>query len=82
MYVLFLVKDYFRNPHLIELLTKLCLFDSNGNVILFASATTFLGFSLGANYGILLYSGAPVFEAPLIDFYARRSEQWFQVRFN
>ena len=45
---------------------------------MFAAATVFCIFTLSANYGILLYSGAPYQEVPLIDWKARSTTEYFQ----
>ena len=45
---------------------------------MFAAATVFCIFTLSANYGILLYSGAPYLEVPLIDWNARSTAIYFE----
>ena len=44
---------------------------------MFAAMTVFFVFTLSANYATLLYSGAPYYEIPLIDFNARSSFAYF-----
>ena len=56
------------------------MFDPNGKVIMFAAATTFLCFTLSANYGLILFSGAPYLEVMELDWNARSSMLWFEVR--
>mmetsp|Transcript_4936 Transcript_4936/g.5645 ORF Transcript_4936/g.5645 Transcript_4936/m.5645 type:complete len:93 (-) Transcript_4936:280-558(-) len=58
------------------------MYDPNGKLIMFAASTTFLCFTLSANYALLLFSGAPYLKVPELDFYARKSSLWFQCTAN
>lgn len=55
------------------------MFDPNGKVIMFAAATTFLCFTLSANYALIFFSGAPYLEVIELDWNARSSMLWFEV---
>jgi len=59
-------------------MTQLCMYDPNGKLIMFAASTTFLCFTLSANYALLLFSGAPYEKVIALDFEARKSSLWFE----
>jgi len=61
-----------------DVLKNLCMYDPNGKLIMFAASTTFLCFTLSANYGLLFYTGAPYERVIVLDFESRQSSLWFQ----
>jgi len=61
-----------------DILKNLCMYDPDGRLIMMAASTTFLCFTLSANYGLLLYSNAPYERIPIIDSNARSSALYFE----
>mmetsp|Transcript_5683 Transcript_5683/g.6723 ORF Transcript_5683/g.6723 Transcript_5683/m.6723 type:complete len:630 (+) Transcript_5683:229-2118(+) len=61
-----------------DILRNLAMYDPDGRLIMVAASTTFLCFTLSANYALLFYSNAPYERIPVIDSNARTTAIYFE----